>query len=92
MVRISQNPDSALVTQWSNDLRLALSGKEKQAVVDLCDLDIISSLTMDVVVGLYKHLVKTGGKVKVIAANEKAAHVFHLFGLESVIDIELKKS
>lgn len=88
-IKFNENPDAAQVQQWTDEFKSQLDGKEKLARVDLTGLAVISSLGVNVIVGLYKKMQDQGGKVEVIAANESMIRVFELFKLSDLFNIHL---
>lgn len=92
LVRFDRNPEVAETTAWSDELRSALNGKEESVKVDLTGLDVISSLGVNVIVGLYKHVTKNQGQIRVLVPDEKMLHVFKLFRLDDLFPIEVISS
>jgi len=91
-VRFTANPTSADTQDWIAQVKEELTGSETLARVDLTGLSILSSLGVNVVVGIYQRISKQGGSVRVDVASEKTKRVFELFQLTSLLDVRVVKS
>ena len=89
LVKMDANPSSADIIPWMEQIKSSLTGQEKLARVDLTSLEVISSLGVNLIVGLYKNLEKQGGCTRVLVANERIANVFELFRLTELLRVEL---
>lgn len=89
LIAFKDNPDSAGASTWTDEIRSALTGQEKIACVDLTALPFLSSLGVNVIVALYNMMKKQEGRVKVLVPNAKMSHVFDLFQLKQLMDVEL---
>ena len=88
-MKIDANPSSADIIPWMEQIKSSLTGQEKLARVDLTSLEVISSLGVNLVVGLYKNLEKQGGGIRVLVSSEKMVNVFELFRLTELLRVEL---
>jgi anti-anti-sigma factor len=92
LVKIDSNPSSADIAPWMERIKSSLTGEEKLARVDLTSLEVISSLGVNIIVGLYKNLEKQGGGIRVLVPGEKMANVFELFRLTELLRVEIVRS
>ena len=92
LVRFSANPSTSAMREWSARIDQELTGKEKLARVDLTDLEVVASLGVNVIVGLFQKMQKQGGTIRVDVAGEKARRVFELFQLTNLFDVEIVSS
>jgi anti-anti-sigma factor len=92
LVKIDANPSSADIAPWMEQIRTAMTGQEKEARVDLTSLGVISSLGVNLIVGLYKCMEKQGGATRVLVPSEKMANVFELFRLTEILKVEIVRS
>ena len=92
LVKIDSNPSSADIAPWMERIKSSLTGQEKLARVDLTSLEVISSLGVNIIVGLYKNLEKQGGGIRVLVPGEKMANVFELFRLTELLRVEIVRS
>ena len=88
-VRFDQNPAATESDEWLDRFRSALTGAEKRLRVDLTALPIVTSLGVNVVVGMYQRLDRQGGTVRVAVSSEKTRHVFELFQLTTLFDVDI---
>jgi anti-anti-sigma factor len=89
LITFDTNPDSSDATAWTDEIRSALSGEEKSATVDLKALPFLSSLGVNVIVALHNMIKKQDGRVTVLVPNAKMSHVFDLFQLRQLMDIQM---
>jgi anti-anti-sigma factor len=89
LVTFDTNPDSSESTAWTDEIRAALTGQEKTATVDLKALPFLSSLGVNVIVSLHNMLKKQDGRVTVLVPNAKMSHVFDLFQLRQLMDVQM---
>jgi len=88
-VRFTANPTSAETQEWIVQVKEELTGSEKSLRVDLTALTILSSLGVNVVVGIYQRISKQGGSVRVDVASDKTKRVFELFQLTGLLDVHV---
>ncbi|NQU42987.1 STAS domain-containing protein [bacterium] len=88
-VTLDSNPTASDAHAWTEQIKEALTGDEKKAVVDLRSLTVVSSLGVNVIVGLYRHIESQGGNLRVLVANEKMGNVFQLFRLTDLFPVEV---
>jgi len=86
-IAFSSNPSAADAQTWIDRIKRELDGVEKMAEVDLTGLEVVSSLAVNVVVGLFKAMENQGGTVRVLVANEKMLRVFELFQLTRLFEV-----
>ncbi len=89
LVVFSINPSSGDAKEWSQEIKQTLTGSEKHAKVDLISMTMVSSMCINVVVGLYKTMQRQGGEIHVVVGDEKIQHVFQLFKLDKLFPIEV---
>jgi anti-anti-sigma factor len=92
LVRLDSNPTAAQVLAWHDQVKAFLTGEEKMARVDMTELEIVSSLSMSFIVGLYKTMEKQEGSICVVVPNEGILRVFELFRLGNLFEIVLASS
>lgn len=88
-VVFSINPSSGDAKEWSQEIKQTLTGSEKLARVDLASMNMVSSMCINVIVGLHKTMQRQGGEIRVVVGNEKMQHVFQLFKLDKLFPIEV---
>jgi anti-anti-sigma factor len=91
-VRFTANPTSSDTQDWIGQVKEELTGSETSVRVDLTALSILSSLGVNVVVGIYQRINKQGGSVRVDVASEKTKRVFELFQLTGLLDVRVVNS
>ncbi|HUT24161.1 MAG TPA: STAS domain-containing protein [Sumerlaeia bacterium] len=89
LVRIASLPDVTASGTWVEQFRRELGGQEKMARIDLTALPVVSSLVVGVVLGVFKALQKQGGTIRVTVPREEMRHVFELFRLTSMFEVEV---
>jgi anti-anti-sigma factor len=89
VVKFQENPDHAQVQEWTDHFKSQLNGQEKEAVVDLTALKVVSSLGVNVILGFHKKLESQGGKIRVLVSSETVGRVFELFKLNQVFSVEI---
>jgi len=60
----------------------------KEVVIDLTDLNSITSSGIGKIVLLYKELVKRNGKIKIIGVNDTIMQIFKIVKLDKLVEIE----
>lgn len=89
LVRFHRNPGTAATQEWVARIDGELTGREKLARVDLTELEILASLGVNVIVGLYQKMQKQGGTVLVEVASERTRRVFELFQLTNLFEVRV---
>ena len=89
VVQFADNPSTTDSTEWLARFRSFLNGAEKLVCVDLTPLDLMTSLGVNVVVGMYQRMEKQGGTIRVDVASEKTRRVFELFQLTSLFEVSV---
>lgn len=88
-VSFSASPNASEAQEWNESLKGALNGSETIAHVDLTAMEMISSMGINVIVGLYKVMQRQGGTIDVVVNNEKMLHVFELFQLHKLFEVRV---
>ena len=88
-VRFLDNPSTSAAQEWVGRFKEALNGEENRVVVDLTAMEVLASLGVNVVVGMYQRMRKQDGTVEVLVANEKVRHVFELFKLTDIFVVKI---
>jgi anti-anti-sigma factor len=91
LVIFESNPTTASTQDWIGHFSSELTGHEKVARVDLTRLDILSSLGVNVVVGIFQRMEKQNGTILVEVASEKTKRVFDLFKLTELFEVVVVK-
>lgn len=91
-VTLTQNPSAADAQTWIDRIKTELEGTEQSAAVDLTGLEVISSLAVNVVVGLYKAMEKQGGTISVSVRDERMMRVFELFQLTRLFEVRVAEA
>jgi anti-anti-sigma factor len=91
-VRIVSSPDVTASRTWVDQFRRELEGQEKMARIDLTALPVVTSLVVGVVLGIYKVLERQGGTIRVTVSREEMRHVFDLFRLTTMFEVEVVAS
>jgi anti-anti-sigma factor len=89
LVTLLSSPSAATAQTWIDQIKSELTGDETLARVDLTHLDIISSLGVSVIVGLFKSMEKQGGTIQVQVPNESMLRVFELFKLDDLFEVKV---
>lgn len=89
LVIITTNPDAAETQDWVQNVASELTGNEKKVTVTLKDLVILSSLGVNVIVGMYQKMKQQGGGIEVEVPNEQILRVFELFKLTSIFPVRI---
>ncbi|MBN1868679.1 STAS domain-containing protein [Candidatus Sumerlaeota bacterium] len=92
VVRMDTNPTALVVPSWIEQVKAFLTGEEKTIRVDMTGLEIVSSLGVSFVVGLYKTMEQQDGTISIVVPNESVLRVFDLFGLTNLFEIGLAPS
>lgn len=92
MVRFSTNPGTADTREWIARIKEELTGNETMTLVDLTDLEILTSLGVNVIVGIYQSLRKQGGTIRVKMTSSKIFRVFELFQLTDLFEVRVEES
>ncbi len=85
-VEVSGRLDTLTAPEFESKVEPELSGV-KDLVIDLKDLEYISSAGLRVLMGLVK-IMKDQGEMKVINPSEVVMDVFSLAGCDSILNIE----
>ena len=85
-VEVSGRLDTLTAPEFESKVEPELSGV-KDLVIDLKDLEYISSAGLRVLMGLVK-IMKDQGEMKVINPSEVVMDVFSLTGFDSILNIE----
>ena len=85
-VEVSGRLDTLTAPEFESKVEPELSGV-KDLVIDLKDLEYISSAGLRVIMGLVK-IMKYQGEMKVINPSEVVMDVFSLTGFDSILNIE----
>ena len=85
-VEVSGRLDTLTAPEFESKVEPELSGV-KDLVIDLKDLEYISSAGLRVLMGLIK-IMKDQGEMKVINPSEVVMDVFSLTGFDSILNIE----
>lgn len=88
-VSFSVSPTASDAAEWNDAIKAALTGSEKSAHVDLTSMEVISSMGVNVIVGLFKALERQNGAIDVTVGNEKMLNVFELFKLDQLFPIRM---
>ena len=86
-VEVSGRLDTLTAPEFESKVEPQLSGI-KELVVDLKDLEYISSAGLRVLMGAHKAMAAAGGTVKVLHPNAMVRGVFEITGLNSVFVVE----
>jgi anti-anti-sigma factor len=89
MVRFQDNPSTTDSAEWLTRFRSFLNGTEKLVRVDLTPLELLTSLGVNVVVGIYQRMEKQGGTIRVEVASDKTRHVLELFQLTTLFEVQV---
>lgn len=92
LVRLDSNPGTTETQEWIEQFKGSLTGEETLTQVDLTEISILSSLGVNVVVGIFQRMKKQGGTVRVRVANSKVLRVFELFQLTELFEVRVDKS
>lgn len=87
----TSNPGTADADAWMEQARQALNGQETRAVVDLRQLEMVSSLGINVAVSIYKNMQSLGGEMEVQVPDERMVRVFELFRLTDLFPVRVVK-
>ncbi len=88
-VRFLANPSTSATQEWIGRFKDALNGEEELVVVDLTAMEVLASLGVNVVVGMYQRMQKQDGTIKVLVASEKTRNVFELFKLTDLFEVKV---
>ncbi len=92
VVRLTSNPGTTETQEWITRFKEELTGNETLAHVDLTGIDILSSLGVNVVVGIFQKMKKQNGTVRVKVSNSKILRVFELFQLTELFEVRVEES
>ena len=87
-------PDTDLVADKFDELRdfflseLKKNDKEKDVVLDASNINVVDSLGVNLIIGLYRELDNVQKNFKVINANEKFMKIAHFFKFPAIFPIE----
>ncbi|MFW6303418.1 MAG: STAS domain-containing protein [Candidatus Sumerlaeota bacterium] len=88
-VRFLDNPSTSAAQEWISRFKEALNGGENYVVVDLTAMEVLASLGVNVVVGMYQRMQKQDGTLEVWVANVKVRQVFKLFKLTDIFEVKV---
>lgn len=87
VVTVSGRVDSATAPDLQKALQDLLDSDQKQLVLDLKDVDYMSSAGLRVLVALQKAAKKNGGALRLAQLSVRVSEVLELAGLAPVFDI-----
>ena len=92
LVRFSSNPGTADTQEWLAAYKAELTGNETLTRIDLTDLGVLSSLGVNVIVGIYQCMKKQDGAIVVEVGGPKTKRVFDLFQLTDLFEVKIVDS
>ncbi len=90
-VRFLANPSTSATQEWIARFKDELNGNEERVIVDLTAMEVLASLGVNVVVGMYQRMQKQDGTIEVQVASEKTRNVFELFKLTELFEVKVAK-
>lgn len=90
-------PEADLIASQVEDIRIFFLGKfkenpdSKRIVLDVTGIDVVDSLGVNLIIGLYKEASGSGKKLSLVNAGEKFMKIANFFRFPSILTIEGNK-
>jgi len=87
-------PETNIVADRVDELRsyflerMRENREDRKIVLDMRGVNIVDSLGMNLIIGLYREAVSAAGELKIINAGEKFMKIANFFRLPSIIPVE----
>ena len=86
-IKIDGYLDSSTFPQLQDHLNRLLEENRKNCVLDLKDLDYISSAGLGVLMSILRQVQESGGDLKIVNMSEKIQRVFNLLGFSRMMRV-----
>ena len=87
VVRLEGNLDTNSSTEVQDYLNCSMDGGAANIVVNLADVDFVSSNGLRTLLATAKRLSASGGCLRICGLNETVAEVFEISGFSTILDV-----